>query len=75
MKKLVMKSFKKRMIKYYSGIDNLYKIMPTLTHKEYREKFAELFDIIHNLGQYLVFVNTGRIEEREFEIFGKRWNE
>lgn len=65
--------FQLRMNKYYTDMGNLYDIMPTLTHKEYRKKFTEAFEIIHNLGQHIVLPNTTRMELREFEVFGKHW--
>jgi len=67
--------FQLRMEKYYSDMENLYNIMPTLTHDEYRKQFNEVFEIIHDLGQNVVFPNTTRIELREFEVFGKRWSD
>lgn len=65
--------FQMRMAKYYNDMDNLYNIMPTLTHEEYRKQFKDVFNIIHNLGQHIVMPNTSRIEIREFEVFGKNW--
>ncbi len=67
--------FQSKMGKYFTGMENLYNIMPTLTYEEYRKKFKEVFSIIHNLGQHIVMPNTSRIETREFEVFGKHWYE
>jgi molybdate-binding protein len=67
--------FQIRMEKYYSEMKSLYDIMPNLTHEEYKKKFKEVSSIIHNLGQHIVLPNTSWIEEREFEVFGNRWND
>ena len=65
----------KRIDKYYTEMGNLYDIMPTLTHEEYRKQFKEVFKTMHNLGQHIVLPNTTRIEQREFEVFGVHWHD
>lgn len=73
--KITDEEFELRMEKYRTDMKKLYDIMPTLTHEEYREKYKETFNIILNLGQHIVSPNTRWIEEREFEVFGKRWSD
>ena len=67
--------FKKRMGKISDELHTLYDIMPTLTQEEYRRRFKEALALTHDLGDNFVLLNTAWIEEREFEVYGKRWYE
>lgn len=61
---------------YYSEMENLYKIMSTLTWDEYRKQFSKISnDLRQNSGQNILLPNTAWIEIREFEVFGKCWSD